>query len=115
MTIPISVAAIGMVTVSRRQRPEVIRIPDERDEPTVLLPSLSEVVARHPEEETRHGAARRIVPANVANQRHEDLLGYVLRNCRISTHVQGKAVDRRVPALIEETKGFFVSSQQTPY
>jgi hypothetical protein len=29
--------------------------------------------------------------------------------------MQGKAVDRRVPALIEETKGFFVSGQQTPY
>jgi hypothetical protein len=104
-----------MVTVSGRQRPKVIRIPDERDEPAVLLPAFAEVVARHPEEEACHGAAPRIVPADVANQRHEDLLGHVLCNCRISAYMQGKTIDRRVPALIEETKGFFVSRQQTPY
>jgi hypothetical protein len=117
MAIPVSVtvAAIVMVTVPRRQRPEVIRISHERDEPTVLLPAFAEVVARYPKEKACHRAARRIVPADIANQRHEDLLGHVLRNCRISTHMQGKAVDRRVPSPIEETKGLFVSGQQTPY
>ena len=53
--------------------------------------------------------SRRIEPFCVANQSHENFLGDVLGHGRVSAHMQGEPIDRRVPAPVEERESFLVA------
>ena len=80
----------------------------------LLFPAATQVIPRDAEQERAKCPAFRIKPFGVANQRHENLLGYVLGDRRVPAHVQSEAVYRRMPSPVQKREGTLIPGHHPP-